>query len=230
MKNNERIDEFISCLDKKIMILKKLKYVYTLYLKTMNRCLLSRKFEFKGLSFEKYYEYQKIKLKHLVYIRYGKTKEWREKGEYPVYGKDGDIVGYTNSPEYHGEYILINKTGEKAGDYFYTDSNFGANDKIIVVRSSLRMYTLFLFYFLNDYKLKRLKYTSDDKVIKIKPILNIMLNLPNFSQQIDIASFLDKIYDKKDCLDYEIELFEEFKQAIIEKNFRKNRHLEKKNT
>jgi type I restriction enzyme S subunit len=57
----------------------------------------------------------------------GKSKHSRALGTYPVHGSTG-IIGYTESPEYEGDAILVARVGANAGKLNVVSGRYGVTD------------------------------------------------------------------------------------------------------
>ena len=123
-------------------------------------------------------EWEEKKIDDVIYnIKSGKTNA-NEFGEYKVYGST-EIIGYNDSYNYEGEYLLIARVGANAGTVNKSNGKFSITDNTLIIDSDKNtINTDFLYYTLIGINLTRFIFGSGQPLVTSKLIKNIHLNLP----------------------------------------------------
>ena len=129
----------------------------------------------------------------------GKSSPSRpDTGRYPVWGSNG-IIGYANEINTPERSIVIGRVGSYCGSTYFSHEPCWVTENAIIGKSLDAISdTEFLYYFLSNFKLDRLRGGSGQPLINQSILNQIEIKLPSLSEQKDIAATLS-------CLDRKIE-------------------------
>ncbi len=129
-------------------------------------------------------------------------------GEYPVYGSNGKIAN-TNEILNNNPVIVVGRVGAYCGSIHKIDTPSWTTDNSIVVLPKNNVDFNFLYYKLKSLNLRNLAGGSAQALLTQDTLKNIITQVPSFSHQKKIGSFLN-------CLDKKIEILSMY-NIILEK-------------
>ena len=154
------------------LILITIKLIYKIEQGTWNSVLFYAEGN-RVLSF--FVSWEQRKLKDLVKnVGTGKSKyELSECNKYPVLGSR-NIIGFDNSYDYWGDFILTARVGEYAGELYRYKGKAKITDNTVYLQGDNLNY---LFYLLKNYNLKKLSFGSGQPLIKASELSNLDLKV-----------------------------------------------------
>ncbi len=175
------------------------------------------KLRFSG--FDNNYTYYKLN-QLIKKISSGKTniKEKQANGKYPIFGSR-NIIGYSNSFDYDGDYILIARVGANAGTLYKVHGKCGVSDNTLMLETNELINKNYLYYYLKQYNLNRLIFGSGQPLITGKQLKKINLNIPAIKEQNKIANFLLEIDKKIELLAQKHHKYQDFKKYLMQQIF-----------
>lgn len=151
-----------------------------------------------------------------ISITSGKTKTKNSQGLYPLYGSTG-IIGYTNSLDYDGEYLLIARVGANAGQIRVISGKCGVSDNTLVVKfDSKNICAIFLSNFLINYNLNKIIFGSGQPLITGKQLNSLVISLPATPEQKKIADCLYSIDALINAQTEKIEALKAHKKGLMQ--------------
>ncbi|MCD6459165.1 restriction endonuclease subunit S, partial [bacterium] len=162
-----------------------------------------------------------IKLKWIYkYIKSGDNispNEINPDNEYPVYGGNG-IMGYTSGFNSDTEDLIIGRVGAKCGNIYLVNGKKWITDNALLLAIN-KNNKKFAYYFIKDRNLNQLANQNAQPLITGSIVGNQHIALPAFSNQQEIADFLDKKTAKIDALvakiESAIEKLQEYRASLI---------------
>lgn len=139
-------------------------------------------------------------------------------GAYPVYGGNG-LRGYTATPNFFGECVIIGRQGAMCGNVRYFSGEAYMTEHAVVLQANDNTSTRFLSYLLPLMNLGRLSGQSAQPGLAVGTIANQIVKLPTLSEQKKIAGILSSLDEKIETnLKINVRL-EELAQAIFKSWF-----------
>lgn len=137
-------------------------------------------------------------------------------GAYPVFG-GGEIIGYSNKTNISKDTIIIGRVGARCGCTHLAECDSWATDNALVVHTTQDPnYYYWLFSAAN---LNSLNESNAQPLITATKIKDLDIPLPPFSEQKEIADFLDAKTSKLDALidelSKQLDELVEYKKAVI---------------
>lgn len=145
----------------------------------------------------------------------GKSKRGRMDGDYPVHGSTG-IIGYSTSPDYEGDCILIARVGANAGKINVVAGRYGVTDNTIMVRIGNHADLQFVWRSLEAKNLNSLVFGSGQPLITGSQLKSIRIALPKLEEQSAIATALSDVDSLLCELDNLIAKKRDIKQATMQ--------------
>lgn len=145
----------------------------------------------------------------------GKSKHNKALGTYRVHGSTG-IIGYTESPEYEGEAILVARVGANAGRINVVSGRYGVTDNTIMLRLDDAASLAFIWRSLEAKHLNSLVFGSGQPLITGTQLRSIQLATPPLPEQRAIATALGDADGLLGGLDRLIAKKRDLKQATMQ--------------
>ena len=158
-----------------------------------------------------------------------KSSDYLKEGAYPIIDQGQKfIAGYHNDESllYDGQLPII-ALGDHTLNIKYIDFRFiqGADGLKILIPNKNIVYEKYLYYSLEFFKPKVIKYSRHYKIIK-----NLLIpipykdNAPDLQKQKEIAEYLDNLHNKikklEELQEKQLNLFKELKESILNKAFK----------
>ena len=185
--------EIVAILDEKLLQTNKLKqasreqltaidklfdtYIHT-YIHTYIQENLSERWEWKTLG-------------EIVELVYGNTlvKASRKKGNIPVFGSNGQI-DYHDAAMTNDETIIIGRKGS-VGSVHFSPTGCWVIDTAYFVKPVVNVDIKYLYYLMKSLKLDLMNKSSAIPGLNRNDVYKLLVQLPSYSEQVDIANFLD---------------------------------------
>jgi type I restriction enzyme S subunit len=169
-------------------------------------------------EFEKAGEWEERRLGEVcLSIASGKDVN-QNNGKYNLYGSTG-IIGKTNNPSYHGNYILVARVGANAGFLNKVSSKFGATDNTLVISLVNSQIIDFIYYTLENLGLKKFIFGSGQPLITGGQLKNLELSFPSIEEQQKIADCLSSLDDLMAAESQKLSLLKEHKKGLMQRLF-----------
>lgn len=164
-------------------------------------------------------------LNEVVYsISSGTTVSHKESGNYIVYGSTG-IIGYTETPNYSGEKILVARVGANAGATNIVSGQYGVSDNTLIVEVKTTHEVKYIFYSLKYKKLNQLIFGSGQPLITGSLLKSVDLYIPDKRSQKRIAEALSDVDGMISSLERLIAKKKAVKQGTMQELLTGKRHL-----
>lgn len=220
-KEQNKIAEFLSSVDKKIQLLEKKKELLEEYKKGVMQKIFSREIRFKDDNGNSYPDWEEKKLGEIAKIYQPKTISQADltNDGYVVYGANG-IIGNYHSFNHELSQVVVTCRGSSCGTVNLTNpfSWITGNAMVINLDNSAYMNKTFLFFQLYNTDFNYLitgsgqpQITSDIKSHKVV--------VPSFDEQKKIANFLSAIDKKIETTSIQIDKTKEFKKGLLQQMF-----------
>ena len=131
------------------------------------------------------------RLGEVAIIFSGRNKVRSENGKYPVYGSTG-LVGCTDCYDYTTEQLLVARVGANAGYVHIASGEYAVSDNTLIVQNSSCLLRKFLYFFLVNTELSKLKKGGGQPLITGTQLKALTIPLPTLSEQARIVGILDK--------------------------------------
>ncbi|MFK5981404.1 MAG: restriction endonuclease subunit S [Flavobacteriaceae bacterium] len=144
-------------------------------------------------------EWKEDKLGNVLEIKYGKDHKKLPDGEIPCYGSGG-IMRFVNEQLYNKESILIPRKGS-LNNIYYINEPFWTVDTLFWSKINTEIvFPKFLFYQLTEIDFTRLNVGSAVPSLTVQVLNELKINLPEPTEQKQIAEILTSLDDKIDLL------------------------------
>ena len=230
LKEQEKIANFLSNIDKKISLTEEKLELFREYKKGVMQKIFSQELRFKDSDDNDYPEWEEKKLEEVAEcldnLRKPLNSNEREKikGSIPYYGANG-IQGYINNYIFNEELVLLAEDGGNFDDYLtkpiaqYVQGKSWINNHAHVLKGKKVLKTKFLYFSLVHKDIRSfINGTSRSKLNK-SSMLNIIILLPALEEQEKIADFLSSIDSKIENIEKELEGLKEFKKGLLQQMF-----------
>lgn len=139
-------------------------------------------------------------------------------GPFPVYGGNG-LRGYYNNYSHTGVYLLIGRQGALCGNVHLVSGAFWATDHAVVVTVKDNIDIKWAEYMLKVMNLNQYSLSAAQPGLSVERITNISTILPNVTDQIKIANYIESkvkpINKAIEKISKEIELITEYRTTLI---------------
>ena len=224
IKEQQKIADFLSSVDKKISITEEKLDLFKDYKKGVMQKIFNQELRFKDSKGNDYPKWEEKRLGELCDICTGKkdTQNKIENGRYPFFVRS-QIVERIDSYSYDGEAILTAGDGVGAGKVFhYINGKFDYHQRVYKLSDFKNCLGRFIFEkFRKDFIKEVRKYNAKTSVdsVRMEMITNMLISLPCLEEQQKIADFLSSIDNKIDNLATELEDLKEFKKGLLQQMF-----------
>ena len=237
LKEQEKIADFLSSIEKKISITEKKLDLFKDYKKGIMQKIFNQELRFKDsegndypeweekrlgdvFSFKQGYQIpfkEQIKIKEKGYVRYLYISDFFSDKNL-LYVKDDGKEKITETD------ITVANTGNTAGSFYRGKSGILSNNMFNIQNDEKVVTNDFLFQFLGtslySNQLKTFFNSSGQPHLGHKNMSMIIINYPvSFEEQQKIANFLSSIDKKNDNLATELENLKEFKKGLLQQMF-----------
>ena len=222
-KEQEKIGNFLSSVDKKISITEEKLNLFKDYKKGIMQKIFNQKLKFKDSNGNDYPEWEEKKLGEISSVQTGKKdlEDKKENGIYPFFVRSKNIERI-DTYSYDGEAILIPGDGKIGEVYHYINGKFDYHQRVYKISDFKNIYCKYIYYYLHEkFKKHALTYTAKATVdsLRLPVIKEFTIKLPCLEEQEKIADFLSSIDNKIDNLAAELENLKEFKKGLLQQMF-----------
>ena len=177
-KEQSAIGTFFSTLDQQITLhqrkLDKLKSVKQAYLSEMFPAEGERvpKRRFPGFTDD--WELRKL-VNEVLFVGTGKSKfSALEFGEFEILGSTS-VIGYDNSYDYEGDFILTARVGANAGELYRHSGKVKISDNTVFIQGDGLD---FIFYILQHFDIKKLSFGTGQPLVKASELKELKILMP----------------------------------------------------
>lgn len=211
------IASFLSTVDEKISQLSQKLHLLGQYKQGMMQKLFSQQIRFKVDDGSEFGEWDELKFKDVIKIKYGKDHKKLENGNIPVLGTGG-IMRYVDSYLYDGESILIGRKGTIDKPQFIS-GKFWTVDTLFYTEIGERILPKFAFQQLLLVNWLNLNEATGVPSLNTTSIGNIDIKVPSLEEQTKIANFLSAIDQKIKVVEQQIEQAKTWKKGLLQQMF-----------
>ncbi|WP_336041463.1 restriction endonuclease subunit S [Acinetobacter dispersus] len=212
-----QIASFLSAVDEKISQLTQKHELLSQYKQGMMQKLFSQQIRFKADDGSEFGEWEEIKFKEVIKIKYGKDHKKLDDGDIPVLGTGG-IMRYVDSYLYDGESILIGRKGTIDKPQFIS-GKFWTVDTLFYTEIGEKILPKFAFQQLLLVNWLNLNEATGVPSLNTTSIGNIELKVPSLKEQTKIANFLSAIDQKIEVIAKQIEQAKQWKKGLLQQMF-----------
>ena len=216
-KEQTKIATFLSAVDEKISQLTQKHQLLSQYKQGMMQKLFSQQIRFKSDDGSEFGEWEILKFKDVITIKYGKDYKKLKDGNIPVLGTGG-ILRYVESYLYDGESILIGRKGTIDKPQFIS-GKFWTVDTLFYTEIGEKIRPKFAFQQLLLVNWLNLNEATGVPSLNTTSIGNIELKVPCLEEQTKIANFLSSIDQKIEVTAQQIEQAKQWKKGLLQQMF-----------
>ena len=217
LEEQTKIATFLSAVDEKISQLTQKHQLLREYKQGMMQKLFSQQVRFKADDGSEFGEWDQLKFKDVIKIKYGKDHKKLDDGDIPVLGTGG-IMRYVNSYLYDGESILIGRKGTIDKPRFIS-GKFWTVDTLFYTEIGEKILPKFAFQQLLLVNWLNLNEATGVPSLNTTSIGNIELKVPCLAEQTKIASVLSAIDQKIEVVSKQIEQAKQWKKGLLQQMF-----------
>ena len=212
-----KIASFLSAVDEKISQLTKKHELLSQYKQGMMQKLFSQQVRFKADDGSEFGEWDQLKFKDVIKIKYGKDHKKLDDGDIPVLGTGG-VMRYVDSYLYEGESILIGRKGTIDKPRFIS-GKFWTVDTLFYTEIGEKILPKFAFQQLLLVNWLNLNEATGVPSLNTTSIGNIELKVPCLAEQTKIANVLSAIDQKIEVISKQIEQAKQWKKGLLQQMF-----------
>ena len=212
-----KIATFLSAVDEKISQLSQKLHLLGQYKQGMMQKLFSQQIRFKANDGSEFGDWEILKFKDVITIKYGKDHKKLKDGDIPVLGTGG-IMRYVDSYLYDGESILIGRKGTIDKPQFIS-GKFWTVDTLFYTEIGEKIRPKFAFQQLLLVNWLNLNEATGVPSLNTTSIGNIELKVPSLEEQTKIANFLSAIDQKIDVVSEQLEQAKLWKKGLLQQMF-----------
>ena len=212
-----KIAFFLSTVDEKISQLTQKHELLSQYKQGMMQKLFSQQIRFKADDGSEFWEWEELKFKDVIKIKYGKDHKKLDDGDIPVLGTGG-IMRYVDSYLYEGESILIGRKGTIDKPRFIS-GKFWTVDTLFYTEIGEKILPKFAFQQLLLVNWLNLNEATGVPSLNTTSIGNIELKVPCLAEQTKIANVLSAIDQKIEVVAQQIEQAKQWKKGLLQQMF-----------
>ena len=212
-----KIASFLSAVDEKISQLTQKHELLSQYKQGMMQKLFSQQIRFKADDGSEFGEWENLKFRDVITIKYGKDHKALKEGNIPVLGTGG-IMRYVDSYLYDGESILIGRKGTIDKPQFIS-GKFWTVDTLFYTEIGERLIPKFAYQQLLLVNWLNLNEATGVPSLNTTSIGNIELKVPYLEEQTKIANFLSTIDQKIEVVTQQIEQAKQWKKGLLQQMF-----------
>ena len=212
-----KIASFLSAVDEKISQLTKKHELLSQYKPGMMQKLFSQQVRFKADDGSEFGEWDQLKFKDVIKIKYGKDHKKLDDGDIPVLGTGG-VMRYVDSYLYEGESILIGRKGTIDKPRFIS-GKFWTVDTLFYTEIGEKILPKFAFQQLLLVNWLNLNEATGVPSLNTTSIGNIELKVPCLAEQTKIANVLSAIDQKIEVVSKQIEQAKQWKKGLLQQMF-----------
>ncbi len=223
LKEQEKIADFLSNIDKEISIIEKKLKLFNEYKRGIMQKIFSQELRFKDENRNDYPEWEEKKLGDISQIQTGNKdlENKTENGVYPFFVRSKNIEKI-DTYSYEGEAILIPGDGKIGEVYHYINGKFDYHQRVYKISDFKGISCKYIYYYLyQNFKKHALTYTVKATVdsLRLPTIKEFIINLPYLEEQQKIVDFLSAIDTKIEKISDELEELKEFKKGLLQQMF-----------
>ena len=219
LKEQEKIANFLSNIDKKISLTEEKLELFREYKKGVMQKIFSQELRFKDSNGNDYPEWEEKRLGEILTSKSSAISQntlKNNEGIYSVYGAIGKIKNI-NFYENENEYIGIVKDGAGVGRTFLCEKKSSVLGTLNYLELKTKsIYLKFAYYILKQIDFSKYIVGSSIPHIYFKDYKNEKIQLPILEEQQKIADFLSSIDSKIESIEKELEELKEFKRGLLQ--------------
>ena len=219
LKEQEKIANFLSNIDKKISLTEEKLELFREYKKGVMQKIFSQELRFKDSNGNDYPEWEEKRLGEILTSKSSAISQntlKNNEGIYSVYGAIGKIKNI-NFYENENEYIGIVKDGAGVGRTFLCEKKSSVLGTLNYLELKTKsIYLKFAYYILKQIDFSKYIVGSSIPHIYFKDYKNEKIQLPILEEQQKIADFLSSIDSKIESIGKELEGLKEFKKGLLQ--------------
>ena len=139
------------------------------------------------------------------------------KNSFPILGSTS-IIGFDNSFDYSGDFILTARVGANAGEIYKYSGEAKITDNTVYIKSKCLDY---LYYSLLHYNLKRLSFGTGQPLIKTSELKKIKIFFPSSLEQTAIGTLFRTLDDLLASYKDNLANYQSLKATMLSKMFPK---------
>lgn len=217
LEEQTKIASFLSLVDEKISQLSQKHELLSQYKQGMMQKLFSQQIRFKADDESQFGEWESLKFKDAITVKYGKDHKALNEGNIPVLGTGG-VMRFVDSYLFDGESILIGRKGTIDKPQFIS-GKFWTVDTLFYTEIGKRLIPKFAFQQLLLVNWLSLNEATGVPSLNTTSIGNIELKVPCLKEQTKIANFLSAIDQKIEVVVQQIEQAKQWKKGLLQQMF-----------
>ncbi|WFA75845.1 restriction endonuclease subunit S [Streptococcus suis] len=216
----EAIGTFFSTLDRHITLhqrkLDKLKSVKQAYLSEMFPAEGERVPKRRFPGFTDAWELRKL-VNEVLFIGTGKSKfSALEFGEFEILGSTS-VIGYDNSYDYEGDFILTARVGANAGELYRHSGKVKISDNTVFIQGDGLD---FIFYILQHFDIKKLSFGTGQPLVKASELKELKILMPvSVKERNHVGTFFSTLDRHITLHQRKLEKLKNLKKALLNELF-----------
>jgi type I restriction enzyme, S subunit len=212
-----KIASFLSAVDEKMSQLTQKHELLSQYKQGMMQKLFSQQIRFKADDGSEFGEWEDLKFRDVITIKYGKDHKALKEGSIPVLGTGG-VMRYVDSYLYDGESILIGRKGTIDKPQFIC-GKFWTVDTLFYTEIGERLIPKFAYQQLLLVNWLNLNEATGVPSLNTTSIGNVEVKVPCLEEQTKISNFLSAIDQKIEVVAQQIEQAKQWKKGLLQQMF-----------
>lgn len=221
LKEQEKIASFLNAVDFKIEKLTRKKELLEEYKRGLMQKLFSREIRFKDENGKDYPDWGKVKLEDVATVSTGSSNKQDTviDGKYKFFDRSVDIL-QSNKYLFDCEALIVPGEGSEFLPIYYY-GKFDLHQRAYAIFNFKKILPKYLYYFMFFNKNYLIKYAVGSTVKSLRlPVFNNMIIIsPSIGEQEKISTFLDKVDNKINLIEFQIGKTKDFKKGLLQQMF-----------
>ena len=210
-----KIVTFLSAVDEKISQLTKKHELLSQYKQGMMQKLFSQQIRFKADDGSEFGEWNKLKFKDVIKIKYGKDHKKLDEGNIPVYGSGG-LMRLVNKSLYIGESILIPRKGTLS-NLMFVDEEFWTVDTMFFSIPKFSNIAKYIFHHLKLLDLTSMNVGSAVPSMTTKVLNDLDILYPCENTLKEFNRLVTDFYNRSSSLNSQNETLAKLRDTLLPK-------------
>jgi len=143
-----------------------------------------------------------------------------DNGKFAILGSTS-IIGYDDSYDYDGDFILTARVGANAGSLYRYTGKAKISDNTVFIQTEKNIE--FVYYMLTKFDIKQLSFGTGQPLVKASELKNLDLKMPSqIEEQQKIGSFFSQLDTLITLHQRKCDALQKFKKSMLQKMFPQN--------
>ncbi len=142
----------------------------------------------------------------------------RKSGKYEILGSTS-VIGYDNSYDYEGDFLLTARVGANAGELYRHNGKVKISDNTVFIQGKALD---FIYYALLNFDIKRLSFGTGQPLVKASELKELLLYMPSELERKFIGKYFIFLDNLITLHQRKLDKLKNIKKSMLEKMFPKN--------